>query len=359
MRFRVRKTMYFVLFVTAALLNFVVSTDSRNDLKSQEERDLMRLFLQKIPDASKNVGRRREVPSFLKKLFKMQSRRSTFSQVFCTFSEDRLLSNKRTSLFSFDLSYIENFREANQIQLRVFKRRSKRRDSREFYYIHLYQIFDNAIHNASRESKHLISSRFVRNSRGEWLVFDVISELNSQDIVLTTTKPSFLLQIKAVNDQAKSKPVSIAKFGRKQPFMLVIFQKKVSPTSEMKTPSSSNLYQFGKLRITRSSSSNGRPTGLCSRRKSLHINFQSFGMSNIIAPKSYEAYYCDGKCPILSGSIYSFLRNRYRLQSKKKIPAACCVPTELESLQLLYINTKGNIILDHFREMVVSSCGCR
>lgn len=79
--------MYFVLFLTAALLSFVANSNKRYDVKSQEERDLVRLFLQRIPNASRNVGRRREVPSFLKKLFKMQSRRSTFSQVFCTFSE--------------------------------------------------------------------------------------------------------------------------------------------------------------------------------------------------------------------------------------------------------------------------------
>lgn len=243
----------------------------------------------------------------------------------------------------------------------MFKRRSKQRVSREFYYIHLYQIFYDTVNNSSRENKHLVSSRFVRNSRGEWLVFDVTSELNSQDIVLTTTRPGFLLEVKAVNDHAKSKPVSIAKFGRKQPFMLVFFQQQVSPTSLVKTPSNSNLIKFpiGKLRITRSSTSDSRPNGLCSRLKSLHINFHDLGMNNIIAPKSYEAYYCDGKCPVFSGPIYSFLRNRYRLLSGKKIPKACCVPTVLESLQLLYINTKGNIILDHFREMVVSSCGCR
>jgi hypothetical protein len=54
------------------------------------------LFLQNIPNASENV-RRRIVPSYLKKLYKMQDRRSTISQVSCIFSEggNQVLQSKQ------------------------------------------------------------------------------------------------------------------------------------------------------------------------------------------------------------------------------------------------------------------------
>jgi hypothetical protein len=281
------------------------------------------------------------------------------------FVVDHKPSEKRRLIFSFDLSDIKNLPEANKVQLRVFKRRSKQRNLREFYYIHLYQIFENNMNNSSRENKRLLSSRFVRNSRGEWLVFDVTSEFNSQENILTTTKCSFLLEVNAVKERPKSKPVSIAvKSGRKQPFILVFFQTSPQPllASEVKNPVVLDLdkFPFGKSRFPRVAKSLDRPNKLCSRRKSLYINFGNLGMANIIAPEGYEAYYCAGICPVFSGeSVYSFLRNRQRLVGGKKIPAACCVPTKLESLNILYLADAKSVEFKRFEGMVVSSCGCR
>jgi bone morphogenetic protein 2/4 len=285
------------------------------------------------------------------------------------FVSDRKSSEKRPIIFSFEISDIDikNFPEPNQVELRVFKRRSKQRNSREFYYVHLYQIFDNNITNTSRENKRLLSSRFVRNARGEWLSFDVTSELMSREYILKTAKPSFMFEVNAVEERPKSKPVRIAKSGRKQPFILVFFQKNPEPlpTLEFEDPVelSLNKFPFGKVRSPRAASS-GRANKMCSRRRSLRINFQQLGMNHIIAPIAYEAYYCDGVCPIYSSdlhetSLYSFLRNRQRLESGLKIPGACCVPTQLESLNVLYLNAKENIIMTSFPGMVVSSCGCR
>ena len=276
-------------------------------------------------------------------------------------------AEKRPIIFSFEISDIKNFPEPSQVELRVFKRRSKQRNIREFYYVHLYRVFESNATNSSRENKRLISSRFVRNARGEWLSFDVTLELISQEYILKTTTPSFLFDIHAVEDRPKSKPVTIAKSGRKQPFILVFFQKhpRPLPTLEIKKPVELSLdkFPFGKLRFPRSASMNS-PNKMCSRRKSLYINFHKLGMTNIIAPRGYEAYYCDGTCPIYSSelydlSLYSFLRNRQRLESGMKIPAASCVPTQLQSQNILYFNANGNIIISSFPGMIVLSCGCR
>ena len=362
------ETMSSVLFLTLALLSWEISSDAKNYVKRQEARELAQLFLQNIPNASESI-RRRIVPAYLKKLYNMQARVSTFSQVSCIFSEGHKRAEKRPIIFSFEISDIKSFPEPNQVELRVFKRRSKQRNLREFYYIHLYRIFENNTTNTSRENKRLISSRFVRNARGEWLSFDVTMELISQEYLLETEKPSFLFEIHAVEDRPKkTKPVTIAKSGRKQPFILVFFQKHPQPlpTLEIKTPMGLSLdkFPFGKLRFPRSAASMNSPNKMCSRRKSLYINFHKLGMTNIIAPRGYEAYYCDGTCPIYSSelydlSLYSFLRNRQRLESGMKIPAASCVPTKLQSQNILYFNANGNIIINSFPGMIVSSCGCR
>ena len=272
-------------------------------------------------------------------------------------------SEKRSLQFSFDLSGVKNLPEANLVQLHVFKRRSKQRNLREFYYVHLYQVFENNINNASQENRRTISSRFVHNSRGEWLVFDVTSKLvNSQENGLATTKPNFLFEVKPVKDQRNSKPVSIGKSGRKQPFILVLFQPlpETLPAPKVEKLSMDN-FPFGKSRFPRTSTFLKRPNDLCSRRQSLFINFHDLGMTNIIAPRGYEAYYCAGTCPIYSAdqSLYSFLRNRQRLESRKHIPAACCVPTQLESRMVMFYNAMGGIDVKTFKNMAVSSCGCR
>lgn len=76
-----------VLLLSLALLGLLVFSDTNDDAKSQEERILAQVFLQNIQNASKKSIRHRTVPSYMKKLFKMQDRRSTFSKISCVFSE--------------------------------------------------------------------------------------------------------------------------------------------------------------------------------------------------------------------------------------------------------------------------------
>lgn len=275
---------------------------------------------------------------------------------------------KRPFIVSFDLSNMGDLTVATKMQLRVFKRRSKRRNLREFYYINLYEFQNNVKHNASRENKRLISSRFVRNARGEWLSFDVLSVLKLTDKSLKITKPSFLIDVIAVKSRPKSKPLSIAlKSGRKQPFILVFYEKspKALPASEIESSigveKSLEKFPFLKTRFSRSVDSFARPNNLCSRHTPLHINFRRFGITSVVAPLTYNAHYCTGRCPVFSNdqSLYSFFRNRQRLEVGNSVPAACCVPIKLEPLRVLYIGTKNRIHLKMVADMVVSSCGCR
>ena len=273
---------------------------------------------------------------------------------------DQKPSEKRQMIFTFDLSDIKNLREASQLQLRLFKRRSKQRT---FYYVHLYQILENNINNASCGNKRLISSQFIRQkSRGEWLVFDVTSLFNSQENVPTTMIQSFLIEVKAVKDDTKSTRVSIVKSGRKQPFILIFFRNPRQPLShsEVETPVELSIdkFPFGKTRFPRTATSLDRQNELCSRRKNLRINFHQLGMTNILVPKDYDAYYCAGTCPVYSGEkIYSFLRNRQQLENGK-VFTGCCVPTEYGTLDVLYLHEKG-VTYARFQGMVVLSCGCR
>lgn len=79
-----------VLLLSLTLLTLLLCSDTNEDAKSQEERTFAQVFLQNIQNASKKSIRHRTVPSYMKKIFKMQDRRSTFSKVSCVFSEGKV-----------------------------------------------------------------------------------------------------------------------------------------------------------------------------------------------------------------------------------------------------------------------------
>lgn len=43
----------------------------------------------------------------------------------------------------------------------------------------------------------------------------------------------------------------------------------------------------------------------------------------------------------------------------ERIPPPCCVPIEMESLAILYIDVEGKIVVKKYPDMEVKACGCR
>ena len=41
------------------------------------------------------------------------------------------------------------------------------------------------------------------------------------------------------------------------------------------------------------------------------------------------------------------------------IPRACCIPTDLSTLDMLYLDKYEKVILKKYEDMTVESCGCR
>ena len=41
------------------------------------------------------------------------------------------------------------------------------------------------------------------------------------------------------------------------------------------------------------------------------------------------------------------------------VPPACCVPTELSSVSLLFLDEYEKVTLKNYENMVVEGCGCR
>ncbi|XP_026153304.1 bone morphogenetic protein 10 [Mastacembelus armatus] len=101
------------------------------------------------------------------------------------------------------------------------------------------------------------------------------------------------------------------------------------------------------------------------RRTPLFVDFKDIGWDTwIIQPLGYEAYECNGVCnPPMTSEVsptkHAIVQTLLSVKSPERASRACCVPTKLEPISLLY-HDNGVITFNHkYEGMVVAECGCR
>ncbi|XP_039751611.1 protein decapentaplegic [Pararge aegeria] len=103
---------------------------------------------------------------------------------------------------------------------------------------------------------------------------------------------------------------------------------------------------------------------ICQRRP-LFVDFADVGWSDwIVAPHGYDAYYCQGDCPFplpdhLNGTNHAIVQTLVNSVNPATVPKACCVPTQLSSISMLYMDEMNNVVLKNYQDMMVVGCGCR
>ncbi|ESP01390.1 hypothetical protein LOTGIDRAFT_111943 [Lottia gigantea] len=102
------------------------------------------------------------------------------------------------------------------------------------------------------------------------------------------------------------------------------------------------------------------------RRKPMMVEFSKINLDNvIIAPHHYMAFECIGKCylPIgehLSPTLHAIIQTKMHAYNQRKHARACCVPTRLLPISVLYYDENNVITFKHkYDDMVVGECGCR
>lgn len=106
------------------------------------------------------------------------------------------------------------------------------------------------------------------------------------------------------------------------------------------------------------------PDSLC-RRKELKIVVSEIGWEHwIMAPLEFDVYYCDGFCPSvlpdrLNVTNHAIVQGLIHSVKPAAAPPPCCVPTEMESVTLLYLNEYDKVQLKSYDKMAVTGCGCR
>lgn len=100
-------------------------------------------------------------------------------------------------------------------------------------------------------------------------------------------------------------------------------------------------------------------------RTSLKVIFKDIGWDKwIVAPPEYEAYECKGVCsyPLtddLTPSKHAIIQTLVNLNDPKKANKACCVPTKLDPITVMYQEKGVVTVRQLFKDMKVAECGCR
>jgi bone morphogenetic protein 2/4 len=103
---------------------------------------------------------------------------------------------------------------------------------------------------------------------------------------------------------------------------------------------------------------------LC-RRHPLYVDFSDVGWNDwIVAPDGYNAYYCQGDCKFplahhLNSTNHAIVQTLVNSVDPAAVPEACCVPTELSAISMLYLDEWDKVVLKNYQDMVVEGCGCR
>lgn len=101
------------------------------------------------------------------------------------------------------------------------------------------------------------------------------------------------------------------------------------------------------------------------KRTPLYVDFRDISWDSwIIQPLGYEAYECNGVCdPPMTAEVsptkHAIVQSLLNVRNPERASRACCVPTKLEPISLLY-HENGVVTFKHkYEGMVVAECGCR
>uniref|UniRef100_A0A3P9QB20 Growth/differentiation factor 10 n=1 Tax=Poecilia reticulata TaxID=8081 RepID=A0A3P9QB20_POERE len=195
------------------------------------------------------------------------------------------------------------------------------------------------------------------------------------DVFSAVSMPYLLLY---ANDQALAEPNSVAaSLQRYDPISTL----KESPTLSLgdrqknersnrgkhkgRVPSQSSVLSFDEQTMRKARRRQWGQNRRCSRRN-LRVDFADIGWNEwVIAPESFDAYYCAGACgfpmpqaarPSNHATIQSIVRAVGIIPG---IPEPCCVPENMSPLAVLFQEESRNLVLKVYPNMSVQSCSCR
>uniref|UniRef100_A0A0N4ZS78 TGF_BETA_2 domain-containing protein n=1 Tax=Parastrongyloides trichosuri TaxID=131310 RepID=A0A0N4ZS78_PARTI len=96
----------------------------------------------------------------------------------------------------------------------------------------------------------------------------------------------------------------------------------------------------------------------------LFIEFKDLGWDRwVIAPRGYEASYCDGSCTFplnsnMNTTNHAIITTLLHIIDPTRTEPAKCAPTKLKPMKILFIDDNSNVVIKRYQAMMVMECGC-
>lgn len=216
-----------------------------------------------------------------------------------------------------------------------------------------------------------LASKHVHRRESGWEVFDMTNAVQHWRKINTVT-PSLEVRIENLRNTNVDLDIDRDLDGKHEP-ALIVFSDDSSEIHQLERNEEnqrwsdedqdemhSNLIYNNGPRVRRSAKREN-----C-RKAEMYVDFKDIGWDSfVLAPSGYQAFTCRGACnyPLtreVTPTKHAIVQTLLNLKSPQRAAQACCVPTELKPISLLYENENGVLVLNNkYEGMVVKECGCR
>lgn len=228
--------------------------------------------------------------------------------------------------------------------------------------VHRVQVFD-VLRPASKTSEahlRLVDTRVLKSVNAEWYSFDVLPALQRWLQNPSANHGLYVDLSSSLNSTSAARYVRLKRLANESDEHWSQWQPRLVTYSR---DSSSSTKISRARRSTRKHRRKGRKDNC--RRHALYVDFSDVGWNDwIVAPPGYDAFFCHGECPYpladhLNSTNHAIVQTIVNSVNPKAVPRTCCVPTELSTISMLYVDEYEKVVLKNYQDMVVEGCGCR
>ncbi|XP_071485598.1 bone morphogenetic protein 2-like [Diadema antillarum] len=229
--------------------------------------------------------------------------------------------------------------------------------------INVYQILKPVARNRDT-IKRLIDTRLVDVRNVSWESFDVRPAVQAW-----RQEPSknHGLEVELTDSRGKVSPLQHVRVTRQADQSVIDELDEVEDRWFQERPQIVTFSDDGRTKRStgRGRKKKGKRLKANCRRHSLYVDFSSVNWNDwIVAPPGYQAFYCHGECPFplaehLNTTNHAIVQTLVNSVNPALVPKACCVPTELSAISMLYLDEYDKVVLKNYQDMVVEGCGCR
>lgn len=273
------------------------------------------------------------------------------------------MSGKTTRRFFFNLTSVPTEEFITSAELQVFREQTQETldNSSSFHHrINIYEIIKPATANSKFPVTRLLDTRLVTPNASRWESFDVtpaVMRWTAQGVA----NHGFVVEVAHPEDspEVSKRHVRISRslhqdehsWSQIRPLLVTFGHDGKGHPLHKREKRQAKHKQRKRLKSS------------C-KRHPLYVDFSDVGWNDwIVAPPGYHAFYCHGECPFpladhLNSTNHAIVQTLVN-SVNSKIPKACCVPTELSAISMLYLDENEKVVLKNYQDMVVEGCGCR